>query len=215
MSGARVLSRRALAQIRSDRPRARTAQRRRRGSARGRRRGPQRAVEASRRRYRYRDHGAARRGDPPRQGGRHQERADRHRPWHRDAGGRCASVRGHHAARGYRDVRPQGDGRVRPRLGPRRRAARLHHQRPVGRCRRRRARPCRRIGRYRRKTRALHRRSRRAHRRGLSAHPPVLPHSCRLRRGRARSRRHTSPASAGAPASPRCPPSACGWKCSS
>ncbi len=55
-----------------------------------------------------------------------------------------ASVRGHDAARGYRDLRPQGQGRVRPRLGSRRRAARLHHQRPVGRCRRRRARPCRR-----------------------------------------------------------------------
>ena len=66
-----------------------------------------------------------------------------------------------------------------------------------------------------RKTRALHRRSQSAHRRGLFAHPQVLPHSCRLRRGRARSRRLPSPASAGAPASSRCPPSACGWKCSS
>ena len=43
------------------------------------------------RRYRHRDHGAARRGDPPRQGGRHQERADRHRARHRHAGGRRRS----------------------------------------------------------------------------------------------------------------------------
>ena len=47
-------------------------------------------------------------------------------------------------ARGYRDLRPQGQGRVRPRLGPRCRAARLHHQRSVGRRRRRRARSRRR-----------------------------------------------------------------------
>ena len=60
------------------------------------------------------------RSDPPRQGGRHQERADRHRARHRDAGGRCAAVRGHDLARGHRDLRPQGQGRVRPRLGPRR-----------------------------------------------------------------------------------------------
>ena len=93
------------------------AQRRRRGSARGRRRSPQRAVEDSDRRYRYRHHRAARRSDPPRQGGRHQERADRHRARHRDAGRRRAAVRGHDPARGHRDLRPQGQGRVRPRLG--------------------------------------------------------------------------------------------------
>ena len=52
-------------------------------------------LKHSDRRYRYRDHRAARRSDPPRQGGRHQERADRHRARHRDAGGRCAAVRGH------------------------------------------------------------------------------------------------------------------------
>ena len=69
------------------------------------------------RRHRYRDHGAAGRSGPPRQGGRHQERADRHRARHRDAGGRRAAVRGDDAARGYRDLRPQGQGRVRPRLG--------------------------------------------------------------------------------------------------
>ena len=53
----------------------------------------------------------------------------------------------------------------------------------------------------------------RAHRRGLSAHPPVLPHSCRLWRGRTRSRRISRLHSPGAPASPRCPPNACAWKC--
>ena len=97
-------------------------------------------LEDSDRRHRYRDHRAARRSGPPRQGGRHQERADRYRARHRDAGGRRAAVRGHDAARGYRDVRPQGQGGVRPRLGRRCRAARLHHQRPVGRRRWRRAR---------------------------------------------------------------------------
>ena len=50
-----------------------------------------------------------------------------------------SSVRDHHLARGYRDLRPQGEGGVRPRLGPRCAAARFHHQRPVGRRRRRRA----------------------------------------------------------------------------
>ena len=55
-----------------------------------------------------------------------------------------AAVRGHDLARGHRDLRPQGQGRVRPRLGPRCGTARLHHQRAVGRCRRHRARPCRR-----------------------------------------------------------------------
>src|ERR1700746_3326061 len=45
-----------------------------------------------------------RRSDPPPQGGRDQERADRHRARHRDAGRRDASDRGDHAARGYRDV---------------------------------------------------------------------------------------------------------------
>ena len=69
------------------------------------------------------------------------------------------------------------------------RAARLHHQRPVGRCRRRRARSRRRLDDIAAQARALHRRSRPAHRRGLSAHPAVLPHSRRLWRGRARSRR--------------------------
>ena len=61
--------------------------------------------------------------------------ADRHRPRHGDAGGRCAAVRGHDLARGHRDLRPQGQGRVRPRLGARRGAARLHHQRAFRRCR--------------------------------------------------------------------------------
>ena len=74
-------------------------------------------LEAADRRHRYRDHGVAGRSDPPRQGRRHQERADRHRARHRDAGGRGAAVRGHDVARGHRDLRPQGQGRVRPRLG--------------------------------------------------------------------------------------------------
>ncbi len=47
-------------------------------------------------------------------GGRDQERADRHRARHRDAGRRDAAVRDHDAARGRRNLRPQGQGRVRP-----------------------------------------------------------------------------------------------------
>ena len=61
------------------------------------------------------------RGDPPRQGGRHQERADRHRARHGDAGGRRPAVRSHDAARGHRNLRPQGQSGLRPRLGRRRR----------------------------------------------------------------------------------------------
>ena len=165
------------------------------------------------RRHRYRDHGAARRGDPPRQGCRHQERADRHRARHRDAGRRRAAVRGHDAARGYRDLRPQGQGRIRPRLGAGRRAARLHHQRPVGRCRGRGARPRRRARRYRGEARALHRRPRPADRRGLSAHPPVLPHSRRLSARASPIAPDISPASAGARGLRACRPNACAWKC--
>ena len=213
MSDARVLRRRAVAQIRSGRARARLAQRRRRGGARGRRRGAQRAAEDSDRRYRHRHHRAARRSDPPRQGRRHQERADRHRARHRDAGRRGPSVRSHDAARGHRDLRPQGQGRVRPRLGARRRAARLHHQRPVGRRRRRGARPCRRARRYRGAARALHRRSRPAHCRGLSAHPPLLPHPRRLWRRRAGSRRLSRLHRRRARALRACRPNACAWRC--
>ena len=97
--------------------RAGIAQPRRRGGARGRRRGPQRADGAAARRHRHRHHGAAGGSDPPRQGGRHQGGADRHRARHRDAGGRWRAVRGDHAARGRRDLRPQGQGGVRARLG--------------------------------------------------------------------------------------------------
>ena len=44
-----------------------------------------------------------------------------------------ASARGNDPAGRHRDLRPQGEGRIRTRLGTRRRAARLHHQRPVRR----------------------------------------------------------------------------------
>ena len=123
-----------------------------------------------------------------------------------------AAVRGHDLARGYRDLWPQGQGRVRPRLGSRRGAARFHHQRAVGRCRRRRARLCRRARRYRSPSRALHRRCRPAHRRGLSAHPAFLPHSCRLRSGRTRPRR-ISRLHRRARGMVGCRRNGCGWKC--
>ena len=139
MTDARVLDDAPWLQIGSRRARARPAERRRRGGARGRRRGSQRAARASGRRHRYRDHGAASRSGPPRQG-RHIKSVPtgiEHGTVTLVVDG--AAVRGHHLARGHRDFRPQGQGGVRPRLGARRRAARFHHQRPVGRCRRRRA----------------------------------------------------------------------------
>ena len=151
--------------------------------------------------------------DPPRQGGRHQMRADRHRPRHGHAGRRCASVRGHDLARGYRDLWPQGQGCVRPRLGSRCGTARLHHQRAFRRCRRHRARPCRRACRYRSQARALHRRCQPAHRRGLFAHPALLPHACRLRRRASPTAPDISPASTGARDFRAFPPNACAWKC--
>ena len=52
-----------------------------------------------------------------------------------------------------------------------------------------------------------------AHRRGLSAHPPVLPHSRRLWRGRARSRRISRLHRRARRPCDACPPSACAWKC--
>ena len=185
-----------------------------RGGARGRRRGPQRAAGHSDRRYRYRDHGVAGGSDPPRQGGRHQERADRHRAWHRDAGRRRAALRGHDAARGYRDLRPQGQGRVRPRLG---RATPSGATSPstalsvdadgvvhdhVGG-----------LDGYRRAARALHRRARPAHRRGLSAHPALLPHSCGLSARASPIAPDISPASRARAGLRPCRPSACAWRC--
>ncbi len=131
----------------------------------------------------------ARGGGAARESGRHQERADRHRPRHRHAGHRQRALRSHDAARGHRNLRPQGQGRVRPRLGEGRRAARFHDERPVGRRGGRRVRLCRRHRGCQSAARALHRRARPAHRRGLFAHPALLPHPCRLRRRRARSRR--------------------------
>ena len=129
MSAARV-RRCALAHDRRGRARAAAAQRRWRGSARGRRRGSQRADEAAGRRNRYRDDGGAGRGDPPRQGGRHQERADRHRPRHGDAGGRRRS---RSRSRRLREDTETFGRKARVAFGrdwiARRKAARLHHQR--------------------------------------------------------------------------------------
>ena len=74
---------------------------------------------------------------------------------------RRPSVRGDDAAQGHRDVRPPRQGRVRPRLEGRRRAARLHHERAVGDGRRHGARLRRRARRSQGAPRALHRRCRR------------------------------------------------------
>ena len=63
----------------------------------------------------------------------------------------------------------------------RRRAARLHHERALGRARRHGLRLCRRARRSQRAPRALHRRCEPAHRGRLSAHPALLPLSRGLR----------------------------------
>ena len=125
----------------------------------------------------------------PRRGRRLQGGADRHRARHRHRRRRGPPVRGDDAARGCRDLWPPCQGRLRARLAARRRAARLHHERALGRARRHGPRSCRRPRRYRGAARALHRRSRPAHRRGLSAHPALLPLPRRLWRRRARCRR--------------------------
>ena len=52
-----------------------------------------------------------------------------------------------------------------------------------------------------------------AHRRGLSAHPAVLPHSRRLRRGRTGSRRIARLHAGARRPCRRFRPSGCGWKC--
>ena len=69
----------------------------------------------------------------PGRGGRLQGGADRHRARHRHGRGRRPAVRGDDLARGRRDLRAPRQGGVRPRLAARCRAARLHHQRALGR----------------------------------------------------------------------------------
>ena len=181
--------RRALAHIRSGRARARAAQRRWRGGARGRRRGAQRAARHSDRRYRYRDHGVAGGGDPPRQGGRHQERADRHRARHRDAGGRRPAVRGHDAC--ARTSRPSA-ARRRSRSAATGCATRSGAISPSTRCRSAPTASCTIMSAglttSPRGACASSAMPDAADRRGLFAHPAVLPHPRRLRRRRARSR---------------------------
>ena len=62
-----------------------------------------------------------------------QGRSDRRRAWHGDDHRRRAPDRNDDAARGRRDRRAVGQGRVRARLRRRRAAARFHHQRAVAR----------------------------------------------------------------------------------
>ncbi len=77
-------------------------------------------------------------------GGRLESGSDRNRSWHRHCDHRRQAIRGDDIAAGCRDLWPQGQGCVRPRLAHRRAAARFHHQRPVGRRRRHSLRLCRR-----------------------------------------------------------------------
>ena len=167
------------------------------------------------RRHRHRHHRAAGRSDPPRQGGRHQMRADRHRARHRDAGDRRPAVRGHHAC--ARMSRPSA---ARPRWRSAATGCATRERRDftinglsvdadgivhdhVGGLADIAARRVRFIG-----------DPDRAHRRGLSAHPALLPHPCRLWRMASR----IAPAYLACIARPRrachaVAPSGCGWRC--
>ena len=84
-------------------------------------------------RNRRRHHRGAGRSGAARRGGRLQGGADRHRARHHHGRDRQGAVRGDDAAPGRRDLRPPRQGRLRPRLADRRRAARLHHQRALAR----------------------------------------------------------------------------------
>ena len=111
--------------------------------------------------------------------------ADRHRPRHRHAwSSRAHPFEVTTLARGYRDLRPQGQGRASGATGVRDAERRdftinalsvdadgIVHDHVGG------------LADHRSATRALHRRCQPAHRRGLFAHPALLPHPCRLRRG--------------------------------
>ena len=130
-------ARRGMAQRKSARPPAGGARPRRRGGAHRRRRGAQRADRPAAWRHRHRDHGDPRGGGPP----RHRPQASSAcRPASSTAPSRWsprAALRSDDPARGRRDVRAAREGRVRPRLEARRRAARFHHQCAVARARRR------------------------------------------------------------------------------
>ena len=149
------------------------------------------------RRHRHRHHGNSGRGGPPGRGRGLQAGADRYRARHRHRRRRRAALRGHHVARGRRDLRAPCDGGLRPRLETRRRAPGFHDERTVGGARRHRLRLCRRARRHRGAARTLHRRCGYPHRRRLSAHPAVLPLPRRLRRRGAgsgrRGRLHRGP----------------------
>ena len=149
-----------------------------------------------------------------RQGGRHQERADRHRARHRDAGGRAAS-----RSRSRPCARTPRPSAARPRSLSAATGSGDAHRRDftinalsVG-ARRRRARLCRRARRHRRAPRALHRR-----RRG-SASKRIICASCASSASMPPSAPATSTATAISPASAaraglrRCRPSACAWRC--
>ena len=98
----------------------------------------------------------------------------------------AAPFRDHHAAPRCRDLRAACAGRLRCRLGGRRRAPRFHDQRDLSRSRRHRARPGRRAGRSRGPPRALCRRPGDADRRGCAAGACAITAS---RRGSARGER--------------------------
>ncbi len=191
---------------------ARRARPRRRGSAGRRRRRAQRAAWASRR---------ATSTSPPRRCLRRSSAgpsrpASRRSPTGIEHGTVTVVVGGTPfevttLAPGHRDLRPQGDRALRPRLEGRRRAARLHHERAVGVARRRRARLRRRSRRPRGAPRALHRRSADAHPRGLSAHPALLPLPRGLRTWRARMPTVCTPRSCCATGSTGCRASASAW----
>ena len=159
---------------------ARRARSRRRGGARSRRRGAQRADWFAGRGDRRRHYGGAGRGGQARFRRRLQAGGDRHRARHGHRRHRQAPVRGDVVAPGRGNLRTPRQGCLRARLADRRRAARFHHQRIVGRARRHGLRLCRRTRRSEPSACALHRQSATADRGRLSAHPAFLPFPRRL-----------------------------------
>ena len=167
------------------------------------------------RRDRRCDDGDARRGCPPRRGGRLEGRSDRHRARHRHGRHRRQAVRSDDAAAGHRNLRPQGQSRVRPRLAAdaQRRDFTINALSAtadgtvydyVGG-----------LADIARAPRALHRRSGAADRRRLFAHPALLSLSRLVWRGRARCGRTARLYCSARRARHACRASGCAWSCSS
>ena len=202
-----------LADVRRLAAAAGRARLRRRGGARRGRGGPQRVAGRAGYGGRRRHDRGARRSREARDRGGLQGRSDRHRARHGHRRDRQASFRGNDAAQGRRNLWPACQGRIRPRLESRRRAARLHDQRAVRDARWHRLRLCRRPRRSCSSPRAVHRRPRKTHRGRLLAHFAVLPLSRRLWRRTIPTPPAWLPALPRGKVSTSFRASACAWSC--